>query len=273
MTKKTSQRVRNASLSTRLRAGLLTPGGTPRMTPQRGASLSSARTACGGERHIEIYMRIGTLLAFFWTVSIGVQPLTSAADQTTGDVLIQAGHEGRPDCNLEPKSLCENTGASQPPGEIAWTPIVADEATKVLTAHGVSVIRKKAYLKDHYTVEAAVFIHFDASPSPAKACGAHSSVGYPNNTESRTLAVGWKELYGKYWPYGFHSDNYTTNLSDYYGYHHVTASHGEFLVEGGEMSCPTDYVWLKDHLKFIGDLLAYYLSRQIGKGGVPLPRP
>ncbi len=201
-----------------------------------------------------------------------VSATASASDVTTADVLVQAGHQGRPDCNVEPPSLCRNTGASKSPGEIVWTPIVADEATRILEAHGVSVLRMPAYLPRHYNVGVAVFIHFDAVPNPNRPCNAHSSVGYPPGKASKALAQAWKAFYGRYWHDGFASDNYTGNLSGYYGYRHVTASKGQLLIEGGEMTCPADYAWLRSHLKFLGELVAYFVSRQIGKGSVPLPR-
>jgi hypothetical protein len=195
-----------------------------------------------------------------------------AAGADAADVLIQAGHQGRPDCSVEPPSLCRNTGASRAPGEIVWTPIVADEATRVLKAHGVSVLRMPASLPDRYNVRVAVFIHFDASPDPQRPCNAHSSEGYPADDPSKVLAQAWKRLYGRYWPYGFARDNYTANLTGYYGYHRVAASKGQLLIEAGEMTCPADYAWLSSHLRFLGELVAYFVSLQIGKGNVPLPR-
>ncbi len=59
-----------------------------------------------------------------------------ATAQNTFDVLIQAGHEGR---------TSGNTGTTGPLGnEIDWTPIVADEATRILIEAGVSVARVNA---------------------------------------------------------------------------------------------------------------------------------
>jgi len=50
-----------------------------------------------------------------------------------GDVFIQAGHENTPD---------NKTGGEGPLGnEIDWTPIVADEATRILRQAGISTIR------------------------------------------------------------------------------------------------------------------------------------
>jgi hypothetical protein len=184
------------------------------------------------------------------------------------DVLIQAGHEGRPDCNVEPASLCHNTGAAAAPGEITWTPVVADEATRILRAAGVSVLRERAYLHGSYAVRAAVFIHFDGSVPP---CSSRASVGYPPGAASKKLADAWKALYREYWPYGFEADNFTSNLTGYYAYHHVRAPGGMFVLEGGDMSCPPQNAWLARNLKWQGALLAHVLSAAIGKGNVPLP--
>jgi len=84
-------------------------------------------------------------------VIIYVKRLTKPIDYA--EIYIQAGHEGR---------TKGATGASGPYGnEIDWTPVVADEATRILRKAGISVIRSKA---DHYrysAVDLAVSIHFD----------------------------------------------------------------------------------------------------------------
>ena len=76
-----------------------------------------------------------------------------------GDVFIQAGHENTPD---------NKTGGEGPLGnEIDWTPIVADEATRILRSAGVSTIREDASLKlsarqnERFRVQVAVCLHFD----------------------------------------------------------------------------------------------------------------
>ncbi len=190
------------------------------------------------------------------------------------DVLIQAGHQGRPDCGSEPASLCSNTGA---PGEITWTPIVADEATKVLRAAGVRVLRENADLQGrHYRVRDAVFIHFDGSEQP---CSTAASVGYPEAANgwpeparSKEAATSWKALYGRTFPFGFEQDNFTESLRKYYGFKHVIVSDAAFVLEGGEITCPKQRDWLKNRLAWEGDLLAYFLSRRVGVGYVPLPK-
>src|SRR5207248_2396031 len=80
------------------------------------------------------------------------------------DVFIQAGHENTPD---------NKTGGEGPLGnEIDWTPIVADEATRILRQAGVSTIREDASLKrperqnQRFRVRIAVFLHFDKGVVP-----------------------------------------------------------------------------------------------------------
>jgi hypothetical protein len=191
----------------------------------------------------------------------------AAAPASAADVLIQAGHEGRPDCEREPASLCNNTGAAAPPGEITWTPIVANEAARILTAAGVSVNRAPAYLPGVQRARLAVFLHFDGAEA---ACSTGASVGYPPG--SQRAAAAWKALYQTYFPFAFQPDNFTDHLAHYYGFHHVDASDGKVLIEFGEMSCPAQHVWLAKRLQFLGALVAYYVSRQLGEGNVALPR-
>src|SRR5438034_9521517 len=75
------------------------------------------------------------------------------------DVFIQAGHENTPD---------NKTGGEGPLGnDIEWTPIVADEATRILSQAGVSTISEDASLKrperqsQRFRAWTAVFLHFD----------------------------------------------------------------------------------------------------------------
>ncbi len=182
------------------------------------------------------------------------------------DLLISAGHEGRPaSCAQFPEHHC-NLGAS---GERAWTPIVANEATRVLEAHGLTVARLPADFAGTYRVGAAVFIHFDGSVPP---CASAASVGYHHSGDAGA-ATAWHALYGRYWPYGFRPDNFTDGLRNYFGFRQVDARYGSLVLELGEITCPAQRAWLAPRLRWEGDLLAYYLSRAIGKGEVPLPSP
>jgi hypothetical protein len=188
----------------------------------------------------------------------------------TADVLIQAGHEG---LTSGATGACGSLGC-----EIDWTPIVADEATRILRNAGVSVIRADANfdLPDRtYSVKAAVFLHFDGNFTE---CATTASVGYPTDpdlsshlTEDAEMAAEWKTLYKEFWSFGFMNDNFTKALNRYYGFAPVTASRGMLLIEFGEVSCLEQAQWLHPRLKFLGELLAHFLSNRIGEGNVPLP--
>jgi hypothetical protein len=180
------------------------------------------------------------------------------------DVLVSAGHEGRPaSCARFPSHRC-NLGAS---GERDWTPIVADAATKVLRAHGLTVARLPADFSGSYRVGAAVFIHFDGSAPP---CRSSASVGYGHKADA-AAAAAWRRLYGSHWPFGFQPDNFTAGLRDYYAYRQVDARRASLVLELGEITCSAQRAWLAPRLQWEGALIAYFLSRLIGKGSVPNP--
>ena len=179
------------------------------------------------------------------------------------EVLLSAGHEGRPaSCRRFPKHPC-NLGAA---GERAWTPIVVDEAVRVLRANGISVIRRPADFAGRYAVGAAVFIHFDGADKP---CTSAASVGYPRASDA-AAAARWRALYGRSWPFGFMPDNFTPGLRHYYAYRQVHAAEGSFVIELGELTCPAQHAWLAAHLRLEGDVLAAFLAELIGKGPLRL---
>ncbi len=187
-----------------------------------------------------------------------------AVSVLTYDVLISAGHEGRPaSCARFPQHRC-NLGAA---GERAWTPIVADAATKILRGHGLTVVRLPADFAGTYRVEAAVFIHFDGSDPP---CRSRASIGYPHKHDA-AAAMAWRALYGRYWPFGFEPDNFSEGLRDYYAYRQVDARDGSLVLELGEITCQAQRAWLTPRLHWEGALLAYFVSELIGKDNVPNP--
>ena len=180
------------------------------------------------------------------------------------DVLISAGHEGRPaSCARYTKRAC-NLGTA---GERAWNPIVADEATRMLREHGLTVVREPADFDGEFAVDAAIFIHFDGSTKP---CSSGASIGY-HEPRFRAAANTWRDLYSHYFPFGFQPDDFTVSLRDYYGYRQVQATHASLVLELGELTCARQRAWLEPRLAFDGDLIAYFVSRLIGKGDVPLP--
>jgi hypothetical protein len=66
-------------------------------------------------------------------------------------------------------------------------------------------------------------------------------------------------------------DNFTVGLRDYYAFRQVDASDGALVLELGEISCPPQRTWLATRLDDVAALIAYDISRTIGKGDVPLP--
>ena len=180
------------------------------------------------------------------------------------DVLISAGHEGRPaSCPHFPEHKC-NLGAS---GERDWTPQVADAATRILRLHGVTVARLPADFYGQYDVDAAVFIHFDGSEP---ACHSGASIGY-HHAQDASAALAWRTLYSRYAPFAFEPDNFTEGLRNYYAFKQVDATDGSLVLELGEITCPTQREWLGPRLQWEGALLAHFLSVLIGKGQVPDP--
>jgi hypothetical protein len=180
------------------------------------------------------------------------------------NVLISAGHEGRPQsCARFPQRKC-NLGAA---GERAWTPVVADEATRALRAAGLSVIREPADFSGTYDVDAAVIVHFDGVSPP---CTSGASVGFPPGG-SRRLAEIWHEVYGPVAPFRFMPDDFTPGLRGYYAYRQIHARQGAVVLELGEITCPAQHAWLSARLHYLGDLIAYAVSIAIGKGHVPDP--
>jgi hypothetical protein len=210
---------------------------------------------------------LAALLLFVPAAVAGAQPAANgqARPALDADVLIQAGHEGRPDCGVEPASLCNNTGAA---GEIALTPLVADRTAALLRAAGISVIRKPAHIERTYRVHDALFLHFDGSVQP---CGSAASVGYPALANSRAAAQLWKSLYSKGWHFGFEPDNFTPSLRDYYGYKHVAADDAALLVEGGELTCPAQAAWLHAHWTWEAATLAHFIALRLHRSGVAEP--
>ncbi len=182
---------------------------------------------------------------------------TPTPEPQHADVLISAGHEGRPEsCARFPQHHC-NLGAA---GEREWTPIVADEATRILRSEGYTVAREPADFNGTYDVKAAIFIHFDGTQTP---CTSGASIGY-HTEASHPAALLWRKSYGSAFPFRFQPDNFTKNLSDYYGFRQVHASDGALVLELGELTCPIQKAWLTPRLQCEGRFIADFLRQLIG---------
>jgi hypothetical protein len=181
------------------------------------------------------------------------------------DVVIQAGHEDTPD---------GATGGTGPLGdEIDWTPVVANEAVRILTAAGIDAVKETAHIKvtrQKYRCKLALFIHFD-DPDTGEA---GPSVGYSHASDA-DAAQEWKALYKEFFPFNetWLRDNATPNENHYYGFKYTATSDAEFVVELGDLGSLRQATWLKPRLAWLGRLLAHFVSHRIGEGGVPKPAP
>jgi len=165
-------------------------------------------------------------------------------------VVVQAGHEGRSD---------GNTGSSNgKEKEVEWNILVANEVAKTLNKWGINTKRIGAKTPNIKT-KIAVSIHFDGAKKP---CSTGASIGYPN-IESKELANRWKKAYKKVFPFKWHKDNYTKNLSEYYAFYNIKADKF-ILLELGEISCNKQVKWLKPRLKKIAHLIAAVIAKDFG---------
>jgi hypothetical protein len=181
------------------------------------------------------------------------------ANAQTVDVVVQAGHEGRPaSCAPNHVRAC-NIGASSTYGrEIAWTPIVADALAAALRAHGLRVARRPADYPEHDIARVAIFIHFDGSEP---ACASGTSVGFPASTP-RAFVRAWEHTYRNVFPFKNVGENISTNEEHYYGFRKVDAP-VKMLIEYGEITCPAQAVWLAPRLRDLGTLTAAFVIRQL----------
>jgi hypothetical protein len=171
-----------------------------------------------------------------------VTALARPAAAATVDVIVQAGHEGRPaSCAPMHVAACNIGAAAGRDREIAWTPIVADAATATLRAAGLTVARHPA---DY------------AAP-----CASGASAGFPP-AQGRALAARWERVYTAWFPYRFVGENITTNESRYYGFRKVNAPR-KLLIEFGELTCPTQAAWLRPRLHDLGVFLGRFLIAEL----------
>jgi hypothetical protein len=194
-----------------------------------------------------------TILALLF---LTVQPVR--ADDV--DVVLQAGHEGRPQsCAALHVKAC-NLGTSLGNAlERNWTPVVADAAAEALRRDGFTVVRRPADYAGHDRARAALFLHFDGS---APACRSGASVGFPATTAT-AFVHEWESRYRRLFPYRFAGENITKNEAEYYGFRKVDAPGKTMLVEFGEMTCRAQERWLAPRLHQLGTALAAFLGAEL----------
>jgi hypothetical protein len=187
---------------------------------------------------------------------VTLQP--AGADQV--DVMVQAGHEGRPQscAALRVKACNLGTGLGAQL-ERNWTPVVADAAAAALRKEGYVVKRRPADYAGHDRARAAVFLHFDGS---APACRSGASVGFPQAADA-AFARAWETAYRPRFPFRFAGENITKNEAQYYGFRKVDAPRRTLLIEFGEMTCSAQERWLAPRLHELGIALARFIDAEL----------
>src|ERR1700736_5404944 len=139
-------------------------------------------------------MRLPAVIVLFASVAAALP-----ARAETADVLIQAGHQGRPEsCVVHHVRACNLGTGANGVREREWTATGAAGGAAVLRGAGYTVIRRPADYAERDSVRAAVFLHFDgASP-----CASGASVGFPETT-SRPFVDAWTKQYRAWFPFRF----------------------------------------------------------------------
>jgi hypothetical protein len=186
--------------------------------------------------------------------------LFTPAQAATVDVVVQAGHQGRPaSCAALHVAKCNLGTSGSGYLEREWTAVVADATTFALQRAGYRVARHPADYRAHDSARAAVFLHFDGS---RPACASGASVGFPPATD-RGYVHRWESRYRAFFPFRFRGENITTNESQYYGFRNVDAHGRAMLIEFGELTCPAQAAWLAPRLHDLGTTLASFLIAEL----------
>jgi len=166
-------------------------------------------------------------------------------------VLIQAGHVGRVTGNIG----STHNGLK----ESEWNERVAIRVEDILKKKGIIVDRVGAKIPTA-NARIAVAIHFDGSENH---CATGASIGHDGSAVSKALAKRWREEYGKFFPFKWHRDNFTKNLSDYYGFSKVTTTKGFLVLELGEITCKEQTDWLEPRLGEVAAKIAYFIIKEL----------
>ena len=166
-------------------------------------------------------------------------------------VFIQEGHVGR---------LTGNIGSvHRGIKELDWNHLVGVEVERILEKNGIDVARSGARIPvTNATI--AVALHFDGSEKP---CSTGASIGHDGSPASSSIARRWKQEYSSFFPFKWHRDNFTENLSDYYGFSRVSASRGFLVLELGEITCDKQMDWLKPRLNQVASKIAHFIIKEL----------
>lgn len=146
-------------------------------------------------------------------------------------LVVQMGHAGR------------TRGATGTAGEQEFTQRVGAACVRLLDGRGGWKVRLIQADTGTYTGDAFVAVHADGSTNITLG---GASVGYQNQA-GQAAAQAWKRAYeARGWPGGFHPDNYTTNLAQYYGVRSAVAAGNKaaIIVEAGYLTNPANRTWI-----------------------------
>ena len=168
-------------------------------------------------------------------------------------VLIQEGHVGRTKGNIG--SVYNGLK------EVTWNAIVGKEVERLLELKGIDVERVGARIPvTNATI--AIAIHFDGSNNH---CATGASIGHNGSYASKQMAKHWRKQYGAFFPFKWHKDNFTRNLSHYYGFSQVNVTKGFLVLELGEITCTKQTEWLKPRLKQVAAQIANFIIKELKK--------
>lgn len=154
-------------------------------------------------------------------------------------ILIQLGHVAPREPGFE-----DGTGAA---GEQEVVKKIGAELEKVCKADSrfaVRVIPGKVpadVRSGAYAVDAFISLHCDGSADKTRRGW---GIGYPSGKVNKQLADAVGAEIAKIHPAARIKDNYTTNMSGYYGYGRVPTPGPEILVEHGFVSSPAEKAWM-----------------------------
>ena len=118
-----------------------------------------------------------------------------------------------------------------------------------------------------FKVDAFVSLHCDGSTDKTRRGW---GVGYPAGAVNRSLATGIAAELVKIHPSKRLPDNYTTNMSGYYGWSRVPTPGPEVLVEHGFVSNPAERQWIHDEADKIARC---YYAAFLKAFGMPVKPP
>ena len=168
-------------------------------------------------------------------------------------VLIQEGHVGRTKGNIG--SIHNGLVESE------WNHKVAKRVEVLLEKKGISVERVGAKIPVANAV-IAVAIHFDGSN---KECATGASIGHNGTAGAKAMAKDWRKIYGSFFPFKWHRDNFTKNLSHYYGFYNVSTTKGFLVLELGELTCKEQTDWLQPRLNQVATKIATFIEKELKK--------